>query len=99
MSWPLRLLGLAPRGTQILTSSDDNTARIWDIGLGLNAPPPWFIQLFEGIAGLRLNDQFVGAPVENREQGINDIKGTYLNRGDPKDPSVKWARRILSMEQ
>ena len=71
-------------------------ARNGDLGLGL---PIWCLQLCETIACRRLNDQFVPMPVEDPVKEIRDIKANHLNPGNPKDPFVKWARRILHMDE
>ena len=88
----------SPNGSGFVTVSWDNTARVWDLGWHLRLAPPWFLQLAEALAGRRLNDLSIAMPVPDPPAEIQAIKSQYIELGNPEDPYVQRARRLLNMD-
>jgi hypothetical protein len=66
--------------------------------LNLPPAPSWFLQLAEAIAGRQLNELSIAVPVPDPPAEIQAIKSQYIELGNPEDPYVQRAKRLLHME-
>ena len=83
-------------GSRVITSTDyGETARVWDVGLGLRKRPPWFPRLTEAVAGRRLNIRGVIENVPNQYEELQALR-RMLARMSPKDPWVQFGRWVLA---
>jgi WD40 repeat protein len=86
----------SPDGKRIVTTSEDKTARVWDIAPSSENYPDWMLQLAEALSGQLLNRQGMIEPTTVEPAEVMEVVRAKLWKLPQDEDWVVWGRWLLA---